>query len=145
MLAFLLACNTIPSMPTTKEINYVMQLVGENEAVALTNVFNLLRGIAKQGIWQKRDGTLVYTDDLDLETIDQAVLDIFTGDYAMRCLSRQNGGVNPTRAALFNQYVVHTLTIILKKLAALRPTNPRKCAALLKLIKEEFVVYLMQL
>lgn len=132
-------------MPTTKEINYAMQLVEENEAVALTNVFNILQGIAKQGIWKKRDETLVYTDDLDLETIDQTILDIFTGDYALLCLSLQNGGVNPTRAALFNQYVVHTLTIILKKLAALRSTNPRKCAALLKLIKEEFAVYLMQL
>lgn len=37
-------------MPTTKEINYAMQLVEENKAVALTNVFNLLQGIVPAGI-----------------------------------------------------------------------------------------------
>ena len=95
-------------------------LIMNNKAVALTNVFNLLQGIVNQGIWKKRDETLITTDALDLATIDQAILDIITGDYALLCLSLEPRGVNPAKAARYNQYVVQTLQIIL---AAFTPSG----------------------
>lgn len=117
-------------MPTTQEIDYAMQLAEGKEAVALTNVFNILQGIAKQGVWKKRDETLIYTASLDLDTIDQTILDIITGDYALFCLEQEDDGVDLAKANLFDTYLLHVLAIIKSKLEALRPTNPQECAAL---------------
>lgn len=117
-------------MPTTQEIDYAMQLAEGKEAVALTNVFNILQGIAEQGVWKKRDETLIYTAGLDLDTIDQTILDIITGDYALFCLEQEDDGVDLAKANLFDTYVLHVLAIIKSKLEALRPTNPQECAAL---------------
>lgn len=122
-----------------------MQLAEGKEAVALTNVFNLLQGIARQGVWKKRDETLIYTADLDLDTIDQAILDIITGDYALFCLEQEDDGVDLAKANLFDTYVLHVLAIIKSKLEALRPTNPQECAALLEAIKENLESYWKEL
>lgn len=132
-------------MPTTQEIDYAMQLAEGKEAVALTHVFNLLHGIARQGVWKKRDETLIYTADLDLDTIDQAILDIITGDYALFCLEQEDDGVDLAKANLFDTYVLHVLAIIKSKLETLRSTNPQECAALLEAIKENLESYWKEL
>lgn len=132
-------------MPTPSEIKTALQIAGENKEIIAISVYNQLQGIAKQGIWKKRDETLISTADLDLDTIDQAILDIITGDYALFCLEQDDDGVDLAKANLFDTYVLHVLAIIKSKLETLRPTNPQKCAPLIRAIKENLESYWIEL
>lgn len=121
-------------MPTPREINTAVQIAEEYRTIIAANVYNQLQGIAKQEVWITRDRTLIYTTDLDLDTIDKTILDIIAGNHAMICIEKESG-VDPAEANLFDTYVRHTLIRIIAKLKEQHHTAPRKCTALLKTIQ----------
>lgn len=148
-------------MPTPSEIKTALQIAEENKEIIAISVYNQLQGIAKQDVWRKRDRTLIYTADLDLDTIDQTILDIIAGNHALICIEKESG-VDPAEANLFHLYVLHTLTLIIGKLTEhdrhqdrhhtdrnkrtdRKSTDRKKCAALRKTIQTDLHGYWIDL
>ena len=71
-------------------------------------VYELVKGIALQNIWRNTTGDLVYTQDLDFETIRCTVLEIIMGDFALFCMETSPDGADALAADSFDLYAHQT-------------------------------------
>lgn len=66
-------------MPTESNIELLHSIAERHSESIFSMVYELVKGIALQNIWRNTTGDLVYTQDLDLETIRCTVLEIIMG------------------------------------------------------------------
>jgi hypothetical protein len=62
------------------------------------SVYKEFAGIVKQNVWRTPTGRLVYTQDVDMETLYKTMLNIYMGDYALLCLELSDDGADADSA-----------------------------------------------
>lgn len=128
-------------MPTENNIELLHSIAERHSESIFSMVYELVKGIALQNVWRNTTGDLVYTQDLDFETIRCTVLEIIMGDFALFCMETSPDGADALAADSFDLYAHQTIQIIKGLLPLYELDYGPKCRRLRMFMREELEKY----
>lgn len=128
-------------MPTGKNIELLQSIAERHSESIFATVHELVKGIARQNVWKNTVGDLVYTPDIDFETIYSTVLEIYMGDYALFCLEAGPDGADAQESESFDTCAHKTIQMIKQILPLFEHDYGPLCRQLRKFMQEEMKNY----
>lgn len=128
-------------MATQRELQLLRTIAERHMDNIFDSVYCLLQGIALQNVWRTNSGELVYTQDVDIDTLYNTALDVYMGDYALFCQETSENGVDVCLAETFDEYAIRTVRAIKQRLGVLQAENRGKSKALACFIEIELQKY----
>lgn len=128
-------------MPTESNIELLHSIAERHSESIFSMVHELIKGIALQNVWRNTTGDLVYTQDVDFETIRCTVLEIIMGDFALFCMETNPDGADALEAESFDLCAYQTIQIIKGILPLYELNYGPECRRLRMFLREELEKY----
>ena len=123
-------------MPSASEIMTLQSIAERHGSGILDIVLKQLNGIVHQGVWRNSMGELVYTKDVDIDSIYHTVLDIFMGDYALFCMETSEDGADIALSNDFDRQAIAAVAKIRQLLPIYRVEHRERCQEISDFLKE---------
>ena len=124
-------------MPTELELEQLMLLAESDPEAVFESVYKEFAGIVKQNVWRTPTGRLVYTQDVDMETLYKTMLNIYMGDYALLCIELSDDGADADSAFEFDHFCTLVGEKILEHLPKFRHTHRKRHREIQNFLKTE--------